>query len=263
MRPIELLDRRFGRLVVVARVENDQFGKARWRCRCDCGGETTTRANTLLKGETQSCGCLHLESVRRARSHGQARQGDQRNPLYRVWCSAKARCHAATDKGYPNYGGRGIVMCNRWREDFALFLADMGPRPPGYTLGRIDNDGPYSPENCRWETYQQQGRNTRRNFLISYQGETLTIGEWATRVGLDEGMLYYRIRTARWPIKRALTTPSTPPVGEDHPGHKLSDADVAQIRAEVATGRSQGSLARQYRVAQSHISRIIRQKARH
>lgn len=260
MKPIELTGQRFGRLIVLDRAENDRFGKARWRCQCDCGKETTTRSNTLLKGETLSCGCLFQEkrALGSKRSHGQSKTA-----LYSVWSVAKGRCENPTDKNYRYYGGRGITMCDRWRRSFTDFQADMGPRPEGYTLGRINNDGPYAPENCRWETYKQQARNTRRTFLVSHEGTTQTIGAWAEQLGIDEHALYFRIRTAGWSIKRALTTPSTPPKGEDHPGHKLSDAAVAEIRQAYAAGVTQATLAQQYGVGQGHVSRIVLNKVRH
>jgi len=204
MKPIDLMDRRFGRLLVVTREENDRFGKARWRCRCDCGKDTITRSNTLLKGETLSCGCLFQEkrALGSKRSHGQSRTF-----LYRVWCVAKGRCYNPTDQHYARYGGRGITMCDRWRESFAAFIQDMGPRPAGMTLDRIDNDGPYSPENCRWATHTTQMRNMVRNRHLTFKGETLTIAEWAERTGLPYGALFYRIQQG-WSVEDALTTPS-------------------------------------------------------
>ena len=201
---VDLLGQRFGRLVVQAREANDRFGKSRWHCRCDCGKEITTRANTLKKGETQSCGCLHAETVKvNRRTHGAAR-----TPLYRVWSVAKGRCHNPKDAKYRWYGARGIVMCARWLTSFADFRADMGPRPSGGTLKRRDNNGPYAPENCYWATRFQQGRNRRDNVTIVWQGKAQTLGAWAEESGLPESMLYYRIRIAGWPVEKALTTRS-------------------------------------------------------
>lgn len=202
--PTQLLGQRFGRLLVVERVDNDRFGKARWRCRCDCGRETTTRANTLRKGETQSCGCLHAETVKTARlTHGAAR-----SPLYRVWSTMKSRCETPTDQRYPWYGARGIAVCTRWRERFTAFAHDMGVRPPGMKLERRDNDGDYTPENCYWATSTQQMRNTRRTWRLVHNGVARTLGEWAEVTGLPETLLYYRIKTAGWPPSKALTKPS-------------------------------------------------------
>jgi hypothetical protein len=259
MKPIDLTGQRFGRLIALRRQENDQFGKARWLCRCDCGGETITRSNTLRKRETRSCGCLHAEAVRRSRrTHGRSR-----SYLYRIWCSAKARCHNPTDAHYKDYGARGITMCDAWRASFAQFLADVGERPsPHLTLGRKDNNGPYNPENCRWESYKQQGQNKRDTILVRYKGKALTLGEWATRLGIAETALYYRLRTSGWSIQRTLETPSTPPKGEAHPGHKLTDQQVHAIRTAYGQGTRQAVLSRQYGVCQAHISRIIHGRVR-
>jgi hypothetical protein len=203
MRPIELTGQRFSRLVVVSRGENDQFGKARWLCRCNCGNTITTRSNTLRKGETRSCGCLHLETVRSARTHG-----GRRTSLYRVWCVMRARCENPHSPAWHNYGGRGITVCKRWR-DFAAFRADMGPKPtPQHTVERINNDGPYSPKNCRWATRREQALNTRRTKRFTHEGLALTLGEWSERTGLPESLLYFRINHSHWPIAEALTIPS-------------------------------------------------------
>lgn len=202
--PIDLVGRTFDRLTVIERVDNDRFGKTRWRCRCTCGKETTTHANTLLKGETRSCGCLHAESVKvNKRTHGYAR-----SPIYRVWCVMKARCLNPTDHNYKRYGGRGITVCARWQNSFEAFLADMGPRPAGLTLERKDNDGPYAPENCVWASRTTQGRNRRNNVRIVYEGVARTLSEWAEITGLPESLLYFRIRQSGWSVAEALTTPS-------------------------------------------------------
>lgn len=209
--PVEIVGQRFGRLVVLRRVENDRHGKSQWVCRCDCGNETTTRANTLLKGETRSCGCLHLETVRVSRlTHGAAsrlRNDGQQDPVYRVWCAAKGRCHNPTDKSYINYGQRGIKMCKRWRESFEAFRDDMGPRPVGGTLERQDNDGNYDPDNCRWATGAEQARNKRTNIKITWKGETRCLYDWAHELGMKPMTLYFRIQTSGWTVYRAFTTP--------------------------------------------------------
>lgn len=248
---------RFGRLTVLELAPSDKFGKARWKCRCDCGTECIKPARPLIAGESKSCGCLHQESVRRPRSHGYAR-----TPVYRVWSAMKGRCENPSDTGYKNYGGRGIKVCTRW-QSFENFLADMGEPPPGYTIDRRDNNGDYAPGNCRWATQKQQMRNTRRNILITYNGETRTLAEWAERMHMDISALHWRLREARWTIARALTTPSTPPAGEAHPGCKLTAAAVDAIRTTYAAGGiSQAALAKQYGVSQSHIARILARRQR-
>jgi hypothetical protein len=112
------------------------------------------------------------------------------------------RCHCPSNKAFPNYGGRGIVVCERWhgKDGFANFLGDMGVRPEGMTLERIDNDGPYSPENCRWATYEEQGRNKRNNRNITSGPRTMCATAWAKELGVEYRALHYFLK-AGWSIR--------------------------------------------------------------
>jgi hypothetical protein len=121
--------------------------------------------------------------------------------------NAKQRCYNPANPKYLDYGGRGIVMCEQWQESFEVFLADMGEPPVGLTLDREDNDGPYSPDNCRWATRKQQMRNTRVNRYLTLDGETKIITEWAEQYGLTAPTIYHRLEDG-WPLERALTEPS-------------------------------------------------------
>ncbi|VTU25206.1 hypothetical protein H4CHR_01548 [Variovorax sp. PBS-H4] len=127
-------------------------------------------------------------------------------PTARSWRSMRERCDDAASKDFHKYGARGICVCARWAS-LAAFIEDMGARPLGTTLDRIDNDGNYEPGNCRWATPREQGRNTRQNVLVTYLGRTQCVTAWAEEVGLEPKTLQYRIR-AGWPADRALTTPS-------------------------------------------------------
>lgn len=127
-------------------------------------------------------------------------------PEYRVWVSMIARCHNPKNKSYPNYGGRGITVCKRWHI-LENFLTDMGKRPSGKQLDRIDNSGNYEPSNCRWATRRQQQNNTRKNALVTYKGVTLTVSQWSRRVSIDAPILWNRIYLYGWSIRKALYTP--------------------------------------------------------
>lgn len=173
-------------------------------CRCACGVEKRINAGNIASGKSRSCGCRVAERAReRMRTHGM-----KESPEYVAWCNAKARCHRKTHPRYAEWGGRGISMCDRWRESFESFLADMGPRPsPGHSIDRIDGSRWYEPGNCRWATAKVQSTNRPSwTNTITFDGRTQTITEWAAEVGIARKSLYDRLAIG-WTVERAMTAP--------------------------------------------------------
>ena len=178
-----------------------------WICRCECGTIKPVRADQLQNGESKSCGCWHKEKAseqgRTTTTHGMAG-----SLIYAVWNGMVRRCTKLDDWSYSRYGQRGIRVCDRWRNSFTAFYEDMGPRPTNkHSLDRIDNNGDYTPDNCRWATRIEQASNTRKNFYLTCSGETHTLAEWSRITGISVAALWVRLRKFNWPVDKALTQP--------------------------------------------------------
>jgi hypothetical protein len=198
---------RTGKLTVI---RGPEFvgGCLRVFCRCDCGVEKEVRQHNLTRAKPiVSCGC-HRASFRLKHGHarGNSRRGRLYGAEYQIWLGMKDRCRNPNNQKYSRYGGRGITVCARW-DDFAVFLADMGPRPSSkHSLDRHpDNGGPYAPDNCRWATLTQQQRNMRTNRHIEIEGTTRTTAEWAEVVGISASTISSRLHYGWSPADAVLT----------------------------------------------------------
>lgn len=205
MSPTDMVGIKAGRLTVLSRVGSDARGQATWLCRCDCGEELVVRGSSLRNGNTRSCGCLLAGAARARRlTHGMAN-----TPAYRSWSAIVERCCNANNPSFPRYGGRGIRVCDRWRASFEAFFADMGPRPSGTSIDRVDNLGHYEPGNCRWATPFEQQNNTSRNKRYTHNGETRTLAEWGRRYGIRAPVVNNRLLRG-WSLAEALSTATMP-----------------------------------------------------
>lgn len=197
----------FGRLTVLYFGGKDRRKNTMWVCGCVCGKRTLVCAGSLQSGRTRSCGCLRNEAaartLREKTTHGRSKTKE-----YRTWARIKVRCYNVHHNRYHRYGGRGIIMCDRWLHSFEAFFDDMGPRPgDDDSIERIDNDGPYSPENCRWATAKEQQNNRRTNLLLTHEGTTKTLAEWARHTGISALTLRSRLRLYNWSVRETLETP--------------------------------------------------------
>lgn len=198
----DLTGKRFGRLTCVYYV-----GHCKWLCKCDCGDNVfKVVAKVALRHAIESCGCLARErSAERARKQS-TKHGLVGCPEYAIWHSLRQRCNNPNNPGWRLYGGRGIKVSKEWGT-FEQFYSDMGPRPSGrHQLDRANSNAGYSKANCRWVTPDVQANNTSRNRFVEFGGERLTVGQWATKLGINYGTLHGRIHRG-WSPKAALSLP--------------------------------------------------------
>lgn len=204
---LNLAGHRFGRLTILFAHENIG-NKTQWVCYCECGNVCVVRTSELRNGHSKSCGCLRKEVAAKRGKEMLTTHGMTRTPEHMSFHAMIARCHRKTHKSYERYGARGIKVCKRWRHSFENFYEDMGPRPTKkHTLGRIDNDKGYCPENCRWETPKQQMNNISINHMININGFERTLAQWCDHFDIDYQQVYQRITKRGWEPIKALTTP--------------------------------------------------------
>lgn len=193
---------RYGMLTILE-VYDKRGHHYRYKCKCDCGNESIAFLDSLQSGHTTSCGC-----------HGKASMtthGLSKHPIYKTWIGMRERCLRENGSGYYRYGARGIKVCDEWVNDFQKFYdwAMENGWKEGLTLDRIDNDGDYCPDNCRWADRVVQSNNRSSNKYLTYNDKTMSVSEWAYEVGMPVPTLFTRLRKG-WSVERALTEPVHP-----------------------------------------------------
>lgn len=196
---LQLVGKVFTRLTVISEdLERNNEGHVMWACKCQCGNDVKVSGPYLVKGNTKSCGCLQKQA---AAKNGKRTHMLSKTAMYQTWRSIKKRCLLKTSPEFYNYGGRGIKICDRWLS-FKYFYEDMGDKPsPRHSIDRIDNNGDYEPNNCRWATQKEQSNNTRVNVFLSYKGKTLTISQWSDATGIPRPTIFWRFNQGWDPEK--------------------------------------------------------------
>ena len=189
---------RFGNLIILCQNSKIVANRKRWSCRCDCGDIKIVDQNNLVTGHTKSCGCLKIKVCKeRVITHN-----DSNSKEYRAWQNLKNRCSNSNCSQYKNYGGRGIKVCVRWEKSYENFLKDIGRAPSRiHSIDRVNNNGNYSPKNCKWSTHKEQAHNQRKT--VVFNGENAS--DAAKRLGGGAGLIHLRLRSG-WSKEKAFTT---------------------------------------------------------
>lgn len=208
---IDLTGQRFGRLTVIEKSPSRRGDKTWWSCKCDCGSTLEVWSVYLRNGTTKSCGCLNREmcSARlKAYRKRNGADGRSKTRLHSIWAGMKERCLSPGSHAYALYGGRGITVCDEWRNSFDAFRdwALTHGYSEDLSIDRIDVDGDYCPENCRWADAITQSNNTRCNHMLTYSGRTMSVSRWAVEIGISRGTLVSRL-SAGWSVQQAIETP--------------------------------------------------------
>lgn len=196
----DLTNKRFGKLLVVENTNKKRNKKTIWLCKCDCGNYKEVQVDNLTSGHTKSCGCLN----------GKGYKHNLKNTrLYYIWSCMKQRCYNENHKQYKDYGQRGIKICNEWHEFINFYnWAINNDYQDNLTIDRINNNGNYEPDNCRWVNMKIQSNNRRSNHIIEYKNETHTLKEWCDILKLNYKTIQTRINSLKWNVKKAFETPT-------------------------------------------------------
>lgn len=201
---IDMENKKFNHLTVIRKSHQDKRGEWFWICKCDCGNETIASGYKIRSGHTKSCGCVQ-EEHRKEGFH--KRHGMTDTKLYIIWENMRRRCYYSKNNMYKNYGGRGIRVCDEWKDDFEPFMkwAQENGYKEGLSIERIDVNGNYEPSNCKWITPKEQYLNRTDSHLITAFGKTQTIKEWADESGLNYDTIERRINQYGWTAEEAVT----------------------------------------------------------
>lgn len=202
MKAKDLRGQPFGRWTVLERFANSTTKQPRWLCQCSCGKQRPVLGYMLTGHRTSSCGCLHSEITRKR----QTTHGMSKSPTYRSWHAMWLRCTDSTSPSYPNYGAKGITVCDQWRS-FETFYQEMGPRQPDTTIDRIDASKGYSKANCRWASWEVQQNHRSSCRFVTFGGKTQTVSQWSRELGIRKDTLSYRLKSGR-PLDWCLSAPT-------------------------------------------------------
>lgn len=206
------IGQKFG-MMTIEGFERSTRGKTtcwKWICRCECGNVRSVSPYKLLTGHTVSCGCRKAERIATYNKNAKRTHGGRYDRLYQIWHGMKQRCYWSGCRDYKNYGARGIEICDEWLSDYSSFRswAYMNGYDDDLSIDRIDVNGNYCPDNCRWATVLQQQNNRRTCNYYEYNGEIMTVAEISRITGVKSGTIYHRINNLGWDPQKAFTTPA-------------------------------------------------------
>ena len=206
------IGKKYNRLTVIGfdkKIYTSRQQSWMWRVRCDCGNERVVNPVKLISGATKSCGCMKIDRMKAYTEKYRVKHGGRHERLYAIWHGMKERCYTATNKDYKNYGGRGIAICNEWKDDYAAFRewAESNGYKDDLTIERKDYNADYCPQNCTWIPLIDQAKNRRGNVMVDYGGRTWVLSELCKEKGLPYGTIHHRLKFYGWPIERAIEEP--------------------------------------------------------